>query len=309
MKIYFHRDFDGMAAAAILADALATARGHHDVSWEGVNFDRTLEWDNFANGEEFAVVDFHYHPRAKYWFDHHPTTFLDDSHQEQYSDDENRCFDPTAKSCPPIILRHAAEHWGYTPPAHFAELAKWSDIIDSAGYESAEAALFGTEPAMIVSRALTCSPNLQFHDTMVQLMRDQHLDDIAKHPVVEKCYKRSSKNRDNALDNFESNVLLDNGTALLADLRSKKIRRDRFAPFYLHPDVQFAVTLLPTRAGDHITVSSNPWNRPQTDFNLGELMKKYGGGGHQSVGGCNPSDSVTAMEWAREIYNVIKDLS
>ena len=217
MKIYFHRDFDGMAAAAILADALATTRGHLDVSWEGVNFDRTLEWDNFANGEEFAVVDFHYHPRAKYWFDHHPTTFLEDSHQEQYSDDENRCFDSTAKRCPPIILRHAAEHWGYTPPAHFTELAKWSDIIDSAGYESAEAALFGTEPAMIVSRALTCSPNLQFHDTMVQLMRDQHLDDIAKHPVVEKCYKRSSKNRDNALDNFESNVLLDNGTALRAD--------------------------------------------------------------------------------------------
>ena len=37
-------------------------------------------------------------------------------------------------------------------------------------------------------------------------------------------------------------------------------------------------------------------------------MKKYGGGGHQSGGGCNPSDSVTAMKWAREIYNVIKDL-
>ena len=147
MKIYFHRDFDGMAAAAILADALATTRGHHDVSWEGVNFDRTLEWDNFASGEEFAVVDFHYHPRAKYWFDHHPTTFLDDSHQEQYSDDENRCFDPTAKSCPPIILRHAAEHWGYTPPAHFTELAKWSDI--------------STPPDINLQRLLCLAPSQQ----------------------------------------------------------------------------------------------------------------------------------------------------
>ncbi|MFT7517582.1 MAG: hypothetical protein ACI84O_001377 [Myxococcota bacterium] len=308
MKIYFHRDFDGMAAAAILADALAQSRGHDDVNWEGVNFDRTLEWENFALGEEFAVVDFHYHPRAAYWFDHHPTTFLDDQHKEAYVDSDTHCFDPTSPSCPPIILKHAKEHWGYQPPEHFIELEKWSNIIDAAGYDSAEHALFGTEPAMIVSRALTCSPNLQFHDTVVQLMRDKPLSEIAQHPIIEKCYKRSSKNRDNAIENFEANVLLDNGTALLADLRSKKIRRDRFAPFYLHPEIYFCVNLLPTRAGDHITVSSNPWNRPKTDFNLGELMKKYKGGGHKSVGGCNPPNSVTAMKWAREIYDIVKDL-
>ncbi len=309
MKIYFHRDFDGMAAAAILADALAKSRNHSEITWEGVNFDRTLEWESFANGEEFAIVDFHYHPRASYWFDHHPTTFLDEQHQRDYVDTDSHCFDPKSPSCPPIILQHAAQHWGYQAPEHFTELAKWSNIIDSAGFDSAEHALFGTEPALIVSRALTCSPNLQFHDTVVQLMRDQPLSQIAKHPVIEKCYARSSRNRDNAIDNFEDNIVLDNGTSLLADLRSKKIRRDRFAPFYLHPDLHFAVTLLPTRAGDHITVSSNPWNRPQTNFDLGELMKKYGGGGHQSVGGCNPSNGVTAMKWAREIYDIVKDLS
>ncbi len=297
-----------MASAAILADALAKSRNHSDVSWEGVNFDRTLEWDNFALGEEFAVVDFHYHPRASYWFDHHPTTFLDQQHQDSYADSDTHCFDPSSPSCPPIILRHAAEHWGYTPPERFLELAKWSNVIDAAQFESAEHALFGDEPAIVISRALTCSPNLNFHDTVVQLMRDQSLSKTAKHPVIEKCFNRSSKNRDNALEKFDDNIIVANSTALLADLRSKKIRRDRFAPFYLHPDIHFAVTLLPTRAGDHITVSSNPWNRPKTDFDLGELMKKYQGGGHKAVGGCNPPNSVTAMKWAREIYNKIHDL-
>jgi hypothetical protein len=308
MKIYFHRDFDGMASAAMLADALLHTQGYADVEWQGVNFDLTLDWDNFASGEQFAVVDFHYHPRAKYWFDHHPTTFLNPEHQQGYSDDERHCFDPSAKSCPPIILKHAQQYWGYRPPEHFAELAKWSDIIDSAGFESADSALFGTDPGLIVSRALTCSPNLEFHNTIVTLMKERPLDEIAKHPLIQKCYKRSSKNRDNALDNFEQNIVLRTDTALLADLRSKKIRRDRFAPFYLHPNIHFAITLLPTRAGDHITVSTNPWNRPATDLNLGEMMKKYGGGGHQAVGGCNPPSPITAMKWGREIFELVKDL-
>ena len=61
MRIYYHRDFDGMASAAILAEALEASRGEKDVDWSGVNFDRTLDWETFAMGQRFAVVDFHFH--------------------------------------------------------------------------------------------------------------------------------------------------------------------------------------------------------------------------------------------------------
>ncbi|MHC4380418.1 MAG: hypothetical protein ACYSU1_04945 [Planctomycetota bacterium] len=309
MRIYYHRDFDGMASAAILADALETSRGEQNVRWAGVNFDRTLNWEDFAMGQDFAVVDFHFHPRARYWFDHHPTTFLREGDADLYTPDENRCFDPEAPSCPPIILRHAQEKWGYEPPAHFAELSKWSDIIDAARFGSADQALFGTEPAIRVSRALTCAPDLSFHDKVVGLMRDRALIQVANDNTVNKCYERSCRNRDNALENFGANIQLRSASALFADLRSRKIRRERFAPFYLNPEIHYAVTLLPTRAGVHITVANNPWNRPKSDFHLGNLMKEYGGGGHQGVGGCNPPDESTAVAWAHEIYHQIENLS
>ena len=309
MRIYYHRDFDGMASAAILADALEKSRGESQVRWAGVNFDRTLNWEDFAMGQQFAVVDFHYHPRAKYWFDHHPTTFLTDEDKATFTPDENRSFDPESPSCPPIILKHAIEHWGYEPPAHFAELSKWSDIIDAARFGTADQSLFGKEAAIRVSRALTCSPDLSFHDKVVGLMRDKPLLQVANDPTMDKCYERSCRNRDNALENFSANVQLRSATALFADLRSRKIRRERFAPFYLNPEIHYAVTLLPTRAGVHITVASNPWNRPKSDFHLGNEMKKYGGGGHQGVGGCNPPDEATALAWAHELYHAVEGLS
>jgi|FLOH01.1.fsa_nt_gi hypothetical protein len=308
MRIYYHRDFDGMASAAILADALESCGLEKQVNWSGVNFDKTLHWENFAMGQFFAVVDFHFHARAKYWFDHHPTTFLLAGDEERYVPDDNHCFAPDAKSCPPIILQHAQEKWGYQPRPFYADLAHWSDIIDSASFESADQSLFGTEPAIRISRALTCAPDLSFHDKMVKLMRTKSLHEIAADATVEKCYDRSCRNRENALDNFSSNITLKTETALLADLRSKSIRRERFAPFYLNPKIHYAITLLPTRAGVHITVASNPWNRPQSDLHLGELMKEYGGGGHLGVGGCNPPDEQTAISWGHAIFKKIEDL-
>ena len=126
---------------------------------------------------------------------------------------------------------------------------------------------------------------------------------------VQRCYQRACKNRDSALISFPDTMLERTVTAMIADLRSKKIRRDRFSPFYLYPELLYAVTMLPTRAGVHITVASNPWNRPVNPVHLGELMKKYGGGGHLGVGGCNPPNQATAKQWAYEVYEVIRDVS
>lgn len=310
MIVYYHRDFDGIASAAILAEALEATGREQGVRWAGVNFDRTLDWESFGAGQRFALVDFHYHPRAVYWFDHHPTAFLEPGHEAAYAESDTHKFDPTAPSCPPIILAHAVARWGFQPPAHFADLVKWSNIIDAARFGSAEQALFGREAAIRISRALTCAPDYAWHDRLVLLLRGRSLVQVAADSDVERCYERSSRNRDHALEAFPAHVLERTAHALFADLRSKKIRRERFAPFYLHPELHYAVTLLPTRAGVHITAASNPWNRPpESGIHLGEMMKEYGGGGHHGVGGCNPPDDATALLWGHEIYRAIRERS
>jgi len=308
MRIFYHRDFDGMASAAFLAQALEDTRGETDVDWSGVNFDNRLDWDNFAAGLDFAIVDFHFHERARYWFDHHPTTFLKKAHEDGFENSDTHCFDPESPSCPPIIMKHACEKWGWSPPDHFQDLAHWSNVIDAAQFDSAKQALFGHEPALQVMRSMTCAPNYGYHDNVVKLMKEGSLANIAEHPLVAKCARRAERNRDNALENLPPNVLDQTPTALFADLRSRSIRRERFAPFYLYPEIQYAVTVLPTRAGVHITAASNPWNRPDGGPHLGRLLERYDGGGHFGVGGCNPPSDEIAMEWGQQIFEICAGL-
>ena len=305
LKIYFHRDFDGMASAAILAQALEDVNLETDITWSGVNFHRTLEWETFAEGEKFAVVDFHFHPRALYWFDHHPTTFLDEADERNFRADSTRAFDPDSPSCPPIIAQHAATHWSWEMPTRFTELVHWSNIIDAAAYASAKEALFDRRAPFQINRALNCAPSTAFHDRLVGLMKAAPLDHVADDSEVKKCAQRAERNRDAALELFPTTMVERTDVAMLADLRSPRIRRERFAPFFLYPELNYAVTLIPTRAGNHITAASNPWNRPQSGPHLGELMKKFGGGGHKGVGGVNPPNGDTAEKWAREIYEAV----
>src|SRR5262249_25813883 len=135
LTIHYHRDFDGMVSAAILSVVLKEKRGEA-AGWKSVNYDQRSNWELFEAGRRFAIVDFHFHPRAEYWFDHHPTTFLTPELRAQYAPSERWHWDERSPSCPPIILRHAAQHWAQAPSERFLEMARWSDVIDAARFTS-----------------------------------------------------------------------------------------------------------------------------------------------------------------------------
>src|SRR5262245_47426854 len=170
LTIHYHRDFDGMVSAAILAHCLR-AMGLEG-GWVGLNYDQRANWVHFQEGLRFAIVDFHFHPRAEYWFDHHPTTFLTPELRAQYRPSARWCWDEASPSCPPIILRHAREHWSLTPPERFEEMSRWSDVIDAARFTDVEQALFGDDPALRISRALAAAPEPTWSDSIVAGMVD-----------------------------------------------------------------------------------------------------------------------------------------
>jgi hypothetical protein len=300
LRIHYHRDFDGMVSAAVLARVLGDLRGER-ATWEGVNYDQRLNWESFGQGTRFAVVDFHFHPRAEYWFDHHPTTFLTPALRASYQPSERWNWDETSPSCPPLILRHAVEHWGYVVPPRFAEMARWSDVVDAARYKDVGEALFGDAPALRITRALTVSPELRWTDELVGAMRDHDLEAVAQRPDVEKAYVRATRNRDKALEQFPPTVISNSKQVLLYDASSHLIRRERFAAFFHHRDIHYSVGVIPTRAGYHVTAGENPWNTPPYQVHIGQLMEDYGGGGHRAVGGANPHNLDEARRVAREI--------
>ncbi len=303
--IHYHRDFDGMVSAAVLASILRERRGE-TVAWQSINYDQRSAWHDFGRGERFAVVDFHFHPRAEYWFDHHPTTFLSEALRASYSPSERWRWDPESPSCPPLILGHAREHWAFEPPERFVEMAKWSDVIDAARYKSVDEAVFGDAPALRIARALTAAPALDWTDHLVDQLLELSLEQVAELDDVEHAYQRAARNRDKALVQFPPTVRSRDDRVLAYDASSNSIRRERFAPFYHHPDIYYAVGVIPTRGGFHVSVGENPWRPSPVDVHIGALMERHGGGGHRSVGGVNPPDLQAARALAEDIARELR---
>lgn len=306
--IRYHRDFDGMVSGAVLAHILRELKGEKELYLRGVNYDQRNDWENFSEGARFAIVDFHFHRRAEYWFDHHPTTFLTPELRAAYQPSERWYWDETSPSCPPMILRHAAEHWGFEADERFQEMARWSDVVDAAQFDSVDQALFGEEPALRITRSLTASPELSWPDELATAMIDDPLTDVACRKDVELAYSRAARNRDKALKQFPETVLAVEDSVLHYDASSNKVRRDRFAAFYHHPEIQYAVGVIPTRAGFHVTCGENPWNKPTNGVHVGELMERYGGGGHRAVGGASPEDLDSARKLSRKIAELIRSV-
>jgi len=294
-----------MVSAAVLASILREKRSEQP-TWKSVNYDQRDDWENFQSGQRFAIVDFHFHPRAEYWFDHHPTTFLTEALRAQYKPSDRWQWDETSPSCPPLILRHAREHWNYVAPPRFEEMSRWSDIIDAARYTNVEQALFGEDPALRIARALTVAPSIDWCDQLVDSMTTGDLTATAARPDVEKAHVRASKNRDKALEQFPPTVLSKKSGVVHFDASSNQIRRERFAAFYHHPDASYLVGVIPTRAGFHVSAGENPWNPPKSGAHIGEIMERYGGGGHRAVGGANPPSLSDARRVALEVAESLR---
>jgi len=304
--IHYHRDFDGMVSAAVLSSILGQTGREAQVRWRSVNYDQRTHWESFGRGQRFAIVDFHFHPRAEYWFDHHPTTFLSDELRTHYAPSERWQWDADAPSCPPLILSHAQRRWGYVPGERFLEMARWSDVVDAARYRDVEQAVFGDQPALRIARALTVAPSESWLDELVGAMTSASLAEVADRPDVEKAFQRASRNRDKALSQFPPTVESTAEGVVVYDASSSQIRRERFAPFYHHPKVHYSVGVIPTRAGFHVSCGENPWNPSPVEVHIGRLMERYGGGGHRSVGGANPADLPAARTAAFEVAEFLR---
>jgi hypothetical protein len=54
LRIHYHRDFDGMVAAAVLARILRERKGE-DPSWASINYDQRSDWESFGLGTRLST--------------------------------------------------------------------------------------------------------------------------------------------------------------------------------------------------------------------------------------------------------------
>ncbi len=97
------------------------------------------------------VVDFTYHPKAAWWFDHHASTFKKPEWRSRYKKDKQHQLSPEYPSCCGLVYAALQKNFGWKPPCHFASFVQSADMIDSAGYVSARQTIEMKTPDLLMN--------------------------------------------------------------------------------------------------------------------------------------------------------------
>ena len=155
--VYYHNDFDGMAASAIFAKFLYLKSNisFEEIVFYSVDYNLKASWATHKLQNPCAVIDFLFHPKSDWWFDHHSTSFQNETLKLLYgkSDKKKKLWDTKFQSCPSLLISHFRKYYqelSLLIREDYKELIEWSDIIDSGCYESTAVLL-----TMINSTALS----------------------------------------------------------------------------------------------------------------------------------------------------------
>ena len=297
-QICFHRDLDGVVAAAILlGDSEAEAK------LTPVDYHMKLTWKDFKIEKPGAVVDFLFHPDAEIWIDHHPSPFLYSDWEKQFLELENpnHVWDSNAKSCPELILE--TFDLSATVKAHFEGYIEWSSIIDSALYESVEQAVDISNPYLLLSRMLSYTDDDSLPD-IVKLISKHKVDDVVGKESVREARQKVEQLASEVTSTIAKFLDYDGITTLL-DQSEFDWPYQRYEPYKIYPHSKYLVGSYRSGAQVKVSIGTNPWSQ-STNFHVGELCEKWGGGGHRAVGGIIFDNLQEAKKAAKEIRLELK---
>jgi len=278
-KIYFHRDFDGVASAALVLRA-CIEQEYSTVELESVDYG--IPWVDQRLTRPCAVVDFLYHSDATFFWDHHSSPFPVEQWASHYEQRKKRgdsiWWDASYPSCASLILSTAPQL--RDDPA-LVELARWSDIIDSAGYSSAEQVIRASEAALRLNLALA-SASEEFYAAVVRFLTRLPLDEVVSQPEVAARIENARKLQNEELRYFRSRMHSVD-SVVLAEVADRVLSYSRYAPYHFDRDALYSVVLFRSPTGLKVLSMRNPWIQFDS-LHLGDLCRRLGGGGHERVG-------------------------
>lgn len=302
--IYFHNDFDGYAGAAVIYDFLK--KQNKKISgFQILDYEKypTKKWEKEKFKDLPIILDFRYHPKAYFWFDHHPTTFIKKEWKDNFKPTKFHYFDTSFKSCASLIVNKLQKEFNYKPNKFIKKLCYWGDIIDSANFKSPKETIDINKPAYKI--AIFLSKN---HDKnliwLIKAMSTKSLLQIANLNKIKNLIKKEKEIRKKALNFYYQNLKIYNNKLAFIDLTKTKFSL-RYAPFYLAPQIIYAFSLSKNKKYK-ISLSANPWQKNKPCKNIGKFLQKFGGGGHKRVGGI---EFNTKKEADKFIQKIIKEFS
>lgn len=272
MRIVTRPDLDGVVCAALLCNIDSTA-----VPVEWVSPDEVQKGlVKIKCGD--IIANLPYHPNCALWFDHHVSNRIDIPFRGAYK------LEPSA-------ARVVYDYYKGKFSRDFETLVKETDKIDSAALSIDEVVHPENHPYMLLSMTIQshCREDAPYWNLLVSLLQTDDAGTILKHPEVRRrCDKVIEQNR--AYEGLLKAHTKIKGHVAVTDFRAFecKPRGNRYLVYALYPE---AIVHMNIGRHDHdrsqvvVGVGYNIFSR-RCRVNIGKLLSKYNGGGHQAVGAC-----------------------
>jgi hypothetical protein len=240
-------------------------------------------------GDENAILDYRFAAteRLHWYFDHHRTAFGSPSDREFFEAERVRRpyhYDATYSSCTKLVRDIALAQHAVAMP-ELEPLTLWADKIDSAAFESAEAALDYSDPVMQLASIVEQHGDGQLLSRLVPRLLDTPIEEVARRAEHRELYRKIQKKKAAFAKRVqESARTLDR--VVLVDLSGSELESyGKFVTYALYPRAMYSVILGRFKNGARINVGYNPWSEHTLDRDLSSICGRYGGGGHPFVGG------------------------
>lgn len=273
MRIVTRPDFDGVVSAVFLKDALHITE---PVLWVEPN---DMQHGRVEIQKGDIIANLPYHPAASMWFDHHFTNRIDTPFEGDWQ------IAPSAAG-----LVHA--YFKDKLSRDYGVLVAETDKIDSAALSEDEVLHPEAYPYVLLSMTLKNRDETDppYWDHLTDLLLRSSMEEVMADPVVaRRCETVVAENR--AFTEVLTTHTRLEGTVSVVDLRSFDVAPsgNRFLVYSMFPAANVSVKIRYGNEGKEklvVSVGHSIFNRT-CRVNVGDLLSRYGGGGHPGAGACS----------------------
>ncbi len=304
MRLVTRSDFDGLACAVFLKEA-----GVVD-SYQFVH-PKDLQDGAFETNENDCLANVPFVEGCGLWFDHHSSEKERDLHKGKYKGDSRPC--PSAAH---IVYDY---YGGEERFPNFGALLQAVDKVDSANLTADEIlnpkdwVLLGflMDPRTGLGRFRNFRiSNYQLMMELIDWCRTMDIEEILNLPDVkervELYHEQSALFKEMVCAHTQVR-----GKVIISDLRGLETiyTGNRFMIYSLYQEQNISAWIVSGRGGQgcSVAVGHSVLNRT-SKVNVGALMLKYGGGGHDVVGTCQFPDE-TMSEQVEKLLDELVTLS
>jgi hypothetical protein len=263
-------------------------------------------------GQENAILDFRFSPAPQltWYFDHHVSAFPSPDDRKTYderaheSTERTMFHDGAYGSCTKLIADIGKARFGLDV-SNEAELIRWADMIDTAGFPSAEMAVARSEPVLHLMTVVEQHGTDAFLQAMVPRLLEEPLETIARGKDIEEAFAPLAAQHEGYVELVKQHAVV-KGDVVIVDLSSVVIDvAAKFVTYSLWPDSAYSVSLSCSPSKCKISIGYNPWSPVPRRHNIAAICERYGGGGHPVVGAISlPADQ---KERAQKLVNEIAE--